>query len=70
MSEAKDDSGVDEALYSRQLYVMGHEAQKKMSASNVLLIGLKGLGIEIAKVQKLASLLSCFVQFKRAFLLC
>ncbi len=40
---------IDESLYSRQLYVMGHEAQKKMGVSKVLLIGLNGLGVEIAK---------------------
>eukprot|EP00462_Mataza_sp_D1_P025955 CAMPEP_0175127644 /NCGR_PEP_ID=MMETSP0087-20121206/4495_1 /TAXON_ID=136419 /ORGANISM="Unknown Unknown, Strain D1" /LENGTH=1019 /DNA_ID=CAMNT_0016409633 /DNA_START=13 /DNA_END=3072 /DNA_ORIENTATION=- len=43
------DQKVDEALYSRQLYVMGHEAQRKMQNSNVLLVGLRGLGVEIAK---------------------
>ncbi|KAG4305454.1 hypothetical protein PORY_001010 [Pneumocystis oryctolagi] len=40
---------IDEGLYSRQLYVLGHEAMKRMSVSNVLIIGLKGLGCEIAK---------------------
>eukprot|EP00978_Attheya_sp_CCMP212_P008578 scaffold20176_cov62-Attheya_sp.AAC.2 len=40
---------VDEKLYSRQLYVMGHEAQRRMMASRVLLIGVSGLGVEIAK---------------------
>jgi ubiquitin-activating enzyme E1 len=40
---------VDEKLYSRQLYVMGHEAQRRMMASNALLIGLSGLGVEVAK---------------------
>ena len=40
---------VDEKLYSRQLYVMGHEAQRKMMASRVLLIGGGGLGVEVAK---------------------
>eukprot|EP00940_MAST-03C_sp_MAST-3C-sp2_P001396 g1396.t1 len=40
---------VDEGLYSRQLYVFGHEAQRKMQASNILLIGLRGVGVEIAK---------------------
>lgn len=43
--QAKDD--VDEGLYSRQLYVMGHEAQRKMQTSNVLLVGLDGVGVEI-----------------------
>ncbi|KAJ2708175.1 E1 ubiquitin-activating protein [Coemansia sp. IMI 203386] len=40
---------IDESLYSRQLYVLGVDAMKKMSASNVLIVGLKGLGCEIAK---------------------
>ncbi|KAJ2783125.1 E1 ubiquitin-activating protein [Coemansia javaensis] len=40
---------IDEGLYSRQLYVLGIDAMKKMSASNVLIVGLKGLGCEIAK---------------------
>eukprot|EP00736_Rhodelphis_marinus_P008560 Rmarinus@m.25111 len=44
-----DHHHIDEGLYSRQLYVMGHEAQRRMMTSNVLLIGLKGLGVEIAK---------------------
>jgi ubiquitin-activating enzyme E1 len=43
--DSKDD--VDEALYSRQLYVMGHEAQRKMAASDVLIMGLNGLGVEV-----------------------
>ncbi|KAG6590717.1 putative ubiquitin-activating enzyme [Phytophthora cinnamomi] len=40
---------IDEGLYSRQLYVMGREAQLRMGASNVLIVGLNGLGVEIAK---------------------
>ena len=40
---------IDESLYSRQLYVLGHEAMRRMGASNVLIVGLKGLGVEIAK---------------------
>jgi ubiquitin-activating enzyme E1 len=40
---------VDEKLYSRQLYVMGHEAQRRMMASSALLFGLSGLGAEVAK---------------------
>ena len=45
---SKEDE-IDESLYSRQLYVMGHAAQRRMMESNVLLLGLKGLGVEIAK---------------------
>lgn len=33
------DNAIDEGLYSRQLYVMGHEAQKRMASSDVLIIG-------------------------------
>lgn len=40
---------IDEALYSRQLYVLGHEAMRRMQASNVLISGMSGLGVEIAK---------------------
>ncbi|KAI8607937.1 hypothetical protein BC830DRAFT_1072563, partial [Chytriomyces sp. MP71] len=40
---------IDEGLYSRQLYVLGHKAMLAMSMSNVLIVGLKGLGAEIAK---------------------
>ena len=38
---------IDESLYSRQLYVLGHEAMKRMGASHVLVAGLRGLGVEI-----------------------
>ena len=41
---------IDESLYSRQLYVLGHEAMKRMGSSNVLIVGLKGLGVEIGKL--------------------
>ena len=40
---------IDEGLYSRQLYVLGHEAMRRMAASNILISGLKGLGVEVAK---------------------
>uniref|UniRef100_A0A8C5MVR8 E1 ubiquitin-activating enzyme n=1 Tax=Leptobrachium leishanense TaxID=445787 RepID=A0A8C5MVR8_9ANUR len=40
---------IDEGLYSRQLYVLGHEAMKRMQNSNVLVSGMSGLGVEIAK---------------------
>jgi len=41
--------GIDEGLYSRQLFVLGKEAMEKMQKSNVLISGMKGLGIEVAK---------------------
>lgn len=40
---------VDEGLYSRQLYVLGHDAQRKLTASSALIIGLNGSGVEAAK---------------------
>ncbi|KAL8692722.1 MAG: hypothetical protein Q9218_002311 [Villophora microphyllina] len=40
---------IDESLYSRQLYVLGHEAMKRMGSSHVLIAGMRGLGVEIAK---------------------
>lgn len=52
---------IDEGLYSRQLYVLGHEAMKRMGASNVLIVGLKGLGVEIAKNIALAGVKSLTV---------
>jgi ubiquitin-activating enzyme E1 len=45
----KKEESIDEGLYSRQLYVLGHEAMKKMSQSNVLLYGLNGLGVELGR---------------------
>lgn len=55
----KDDQGeIDESLYSRQLYVLGHEAMKKMGSSNVLIAGQRGLGVEIAKNIALAGVKS------------
>ncbi|KAI0939237.1 hypothetical protein AcV5_000709 [Taiwanofungus camphoratus] len=53
-----DEAAIDEGLYSRQLYVLGHEAMKRMAASNILIIGVKGLGVEIAKNVVLAGVKS------------
>ncbi|KAK6204674.1 uncharacterized protein RJT21DRAFT_117116 [Scheffersomyces amazonensis] len=53
-----DTPEIDEGLYSRQLYVLGKEAMLKMQNANVLIIGLKGLGIEIAKNVALAGVKS------------
>lgn len=56
--EAAKQPDIDESLYSRQLYVLGHEAMKRMGSSNVLVVGLKGLGVEIAKNIALAGVKS------------
>lgn len=59
MSDMQIDSPtIDESLYSRQLYVLGKEAMLKMQNANVLVIGLKGLGVEIAKNVALAGVKS------------
>lgn len=44
-----ENQGIDESLYSRQLYVLGEEAMKKMNASSALIIGMGGLGVELGK---------------------
>lgn len=49
MASMEVDNNIDESLYSRQLYVLGREAMLRMSHSNVLIVGLSGLGVEIAK---------------------
>uniref|UniRef100_A0A8C1F6C4 E1 ubiquitin-activating enzyme n=1 Tax=Cyprinus carpio carpio TaxID=630221 RepID=A0A8C1F6C4_CYPCA len=49
MAKNGNDAEIDEGLYSRQLYVLGHEAMKRMQISNILISGLRGLGVEIAK---------------------
>ncbi|KAK5624896.1 hypothetical protein RRF57_000612 [Xylaria bambusicola] len=57
-SIVSDTAEIDESLYSRQLYVLGHEAMKRMGASHILIVGLKGLGVEIAKNIALAGVKS------------
>lgn len=47
-SELKNED-IDESLYSRQLYVLGVDAMRKMQNSDVLISGLGGVGVEIAK---------------------
>lgn len=43
------DSIGDEWGLMTSRYVLGHEAMKRMGSSNVLVVGLKGLGVEIGK---------------------
>jgi ubiquitin-activating enzyme E1 len=44
-----DEEAYKKQLLSRQLLAVGAEAQKKYAACDVLLVGLSGLGLEIAK---------------------
>lgn len=48
-SNSINNGEIDEGLYSRQLYVLGHEAMRRMQASNVLICGMGGIGVELAK---------------------
>ena len=43
------ESGVDENLYSRQIYVIGTDGMKKLAYTKILITGLSGLGVEVAK---------------------
>lgn len=45
-----NEAEIDEGLYSRQLYVMGRDAQKRMGSAKVLICGLNGLGVEIGTI--------------------
>lgn len=49
MNDNANTNTIDESLYSRQLYVLGHDAMQNMNKSNILIIGMGGLGVEIAK---------------------
>ena len=42
-------SKIDNSLYSRQLYAIGKDAMEKINKSSVLIHGMSGLGVEIAK---------------------
>lgn len=56
--EAIKHGEIDESLYSRQLYVLGHEAMKRMGSSNILIAGLKGLGVEIGEHNRRSEILA------------
>ncbi|KAJ1470109.1 hypothetical protein T484DRAFT_1848993 [Baffinella frigidus] len=58
MAAKGDNMDIDEGLYSRQLYVLGHDAMRRMAASNLLIAGCKGVGIEAAKNLALAGVKS------------
>ncbi len=43
------DMAIDEDLHSRQLAVYGRESMRRMAASSIMVVGLKGLGVEIGE---------------------
>ena len=49
MMEVDEENKIDEGLYSRQLYVLGREGQRRMQGAHVLICGCTGLGAEVAK---------------------
>ena len=49
MIEEKHFDKIQENLYSRQIGTYGEEAMKKIINLNILILGLKGLGIEVSK---------------------
>lgn len=55
-------TNIDESFYSRQLYVLGHEAMHRMGTASVLIAGMRGLGVEIAKNVILSGVKSVTVQ--------
>ncbi|CAM9284639.1 unnamed protein product, partial [Hapterophycus canaliculatus] len=57
--------GIDEDLYSRQLYVMGKTAMAKMGKADVLISGMSGLGAEVAKNVVLAGVRSVTIHDDR-----
>ena len=49
MSEKMKDIKVDDDLYSRSIFTFGMETMKKLSSMKVIIIGMRGLGVETAK---------------------
>ena len=47
--ENKDETQVDTNLYSRQIGTFGMETMGKLIKMNVVIVGLRGLGVEVAK---------------------
>jgi tRNA A37 threonylcarbamoyladenosine dehydratase len=41
---------IDEDLHSRQLAVYGKESMKRMANASILILGLKGLGVEVGAI--------------------
>ena len=49
MEEKENDIKVDDDLYSRTIFTFGMDTMKKLSTLKVVIIGMRGLGIETAK---------------------
>ena len=44
---------IDEDLHSRQLAVYGRDSMRRLAASQVLIVGLDGLGVEVGALMTL-----------------
>ena len=62
MTDQNKSPKIDENLYSRQIFVLGIDAMKKLAANSVLISGMGGLGVEIAKNVILAGVKSVTIQ--------
>ena len=51
---------VNEEFYARQVYTYGRDAQRKIQESRVLLVGLRGVGVEIGTYSERLILLMTF----------
>ena len=49
MSNKENENKVDDNLYSRTIFTYGMETMQKLSCMKVLIIGMRGLGVETAK---------------------
>lgn len=47
--EAKEQTEIDTNLYSRQIGTFGIETMGKLIKMNVVIVGMRGLGVEVAK---------------------
>jgi ubiquitin-activating enzyme E1 len=47
--ESKPDQGIDTDLYSRQIGTFGIETMGKLIKMQVVIVGVRGLGVEVAK---------------------
>ena len=51
-AHAPADGELDEDLHSRQLAVYGRESMRRMAAAEVLILGMKGLGVEVGEATR------------------
>lgn len=75
MAASSDNSSnheIDEDLHSRQLAVYGRETMRRLFASNVLISGMQGLGVEIGSdfLTRISNLLDSLLKSSCMSLLC